>query len=78
MRVSALTWRRNRIAFAVYRPCLRAFLFPLGAPPRAPCIRQTSYPVTAGDRQGFPLRFDLARQRLARCMGKVLCIGLIL
>ena len=36
---------------------------PLGAPPRAPCIRQTLQPFTAGARQRCPLRFDLAVQR---------------
>jgi hypothetical protein len=29
---------------AVKSPCFRAFLFPLGAPPPAPCIRQTLDP----------------------------------
>jgi hypothetical protein len=47
-------------------PCFRAFLFPLGAPPPAPCIRQTLHPRTAGERHGFPVLFDLvASQRLA-------------
>jgi hypothetical protein len=50
---------------AVKFPCVRAFLFPLGAPPPAPCILQTLCPRTAGDRQGFPLRFDLAWHRNA-------------
>ena len=29
-------------------PCFSAFLLPLGAPPPAPCIRQTSCPRTEG------------------------------
>src|SRR3954451_8094492 len=48
------------------------FLFPSGAPPLAPCIRQTRKPLTAGDRQAFPVRLDLALQRgasWALCMG---------
>ena len=34
----------------VNSPCFMAFLFPLGAPPLAPCILQTLNPLTAGDR----------------------------
>jgi hypothetical protein len=37
-----------------------AFRLPLGAPPPAPCILQTSWPRTAGAWHGFPLRFDRA------------------
>src|SRR5208282_3136862 len=36
------------------------------------------YPRTAGDRHGFPLRFDLARHLDAGCMGNLLCKGLVL
>ena len=49
--IAAIVWRANRarvlICFfmaspsAVNSPCLTAFLLPRGAPPRAPCIRQT-------------------------------------
>jgi hypothetical protein len=53
---------------AVNSPCLRAFRLPRGAPPPAPCIRQTLWSRTAGDRQGFPLRFDLAWHRNAWCI----------
>jgi hypothetical protein len=38
----------------------RAFALPFGAPPPAPCIRQTLHPRTAGDRHGFPVLLDLA------------------
>jgi hypothetical protein len=62
------------VASAVKLPCFRAFLLPFGAPPLAPCIRHTSRPKTAGDRHGFPLRFDLARHLNARCIGQ--CMGL--
>ncbi len=78
MLTTALSRRRRLTASTVYRPCLSAFLLPFGAPPPAPCIRHTAYPLTAGDRHGFLVRFDLARQRLAWCMGKLLCIGLFL
>jgi hypothetical protein len=46
-------------------PMLQSVLVPLGAPPPAPCIRQTLQPRIAGDRHGFPLRFDLAWHRNA-------------
>jgi hypothetical protein len=40
-RISSVSWQRP--------PCLQLpFAFPLGAPPRAPCIRQTFQPRTAG------------------------------
>src|SRR5947207_11850998 len=46
----------------VRRPCRKLLLsFPSGAPPPAPCIRHTRQPLTAGDWQGRPVRFDLAR-----------------
>ena len=51
-------------------PGRRAFLLPSGAPPRAPCIRQTALPLTAGDRHGFPVRFEQARHRGDWCMSK--------
>jgi hypothetical protein len=53
---------------------LMAFLLPLGAPPAAPCIRQTLCPRTAGARHWNPLRFDLAWHLDARCIGQ--CMGL--
>ena len=56
--IAAIVWRANRarvlICFfmaspsAVNSPCLTAFLLPRGAPPPAPCIRQTLDPRTAG------------------------------
>jgi len=51
-----------------------AILFPFGAPPRAPCIRQTRQPRTAGAPQRFPVRFDLAVHRGASW---ALCMGLM-
>src|SRR5258707_1065368 len=57
-------------------PCRKLpLLFPAGAPPRAPCIRQTRQPRTAGARHGFPVRFDLALHRGASW---ALCMGLML
>jgi hypothetical protein len=57
------------------RPCIKAFRLPRGASRPAPCVRQTAQPLTAGDRHGFPERFDLARQRFAWCMGNRCCVG---
>src|SRR5918994_1475892 len=37
-------------------------------PPRAPCMRHTAQPLTAGDRHGFPVLFERALQRKAWCM----------
>src|SRR6185437_1911488 len=65
-------------ASAVYRPCFVAFWLPLGAPLPAPCIRQTRWPLTAGAWHRLPDRREVARQRFARCMGNLLCMGLIL
>jgi len=43
------------IAPAVYQPCLRAFLFPFGAPGNVPpCIRHRPFFIAA-DRHGLPL-----------------------
>jgi hypothetical protein len=48
-RTNAETERRRAIASAVYRPCLRAFLFPFGAPGDIPpCIRHRPFGI-AGD-----------------------------
>jgi hypothetical protein len=63
-------------ASAVVVPCFKAFLLPLGAPPAAPCIRQTLDPRSAGARHCNPLRFDFAWHRNARCMFNLLCVGL--
>ena len=38
-------------------------MFPSGAPPRAPCIRHTAQPLTAGDRQFVRLRLEVAEHR---------------
>jgi transposase-like protein len=38
-------------------------------------MRQTLWPLTAGDRHGFPVLFDLAWHRNAWCIGQ-LCMGL--
>src|SRR6476646_9412880 len=75
-RDSKLTYFTAWIASFVLAPCRKLpFLFPSGAPPRAPCIRQTRQPRTAGARHGFPVRFDLALQRGAPW---ALCMGLML
>ena len=39
-------------------------------------MRHTVQPLTAGDRHGFPVRFDRAWQRFALCMFQ--CMGLML
>ena len=45
-RTNAETERRRAIASAVYRPCLRAFLFPFGAPGDIPpCIRHRPFGI---------------------------------
>jgi hypothetical protein len=64
---------RSAIASRVKRPCLSAFLLPLGAPdPRAPpCMRQRLLPQTDGDLQELPERV-LAPQRLLLSMGPML------
>jgi hypothetical protein len=49
---------------AARAPCFRAFLLPLGAPPAAPCIRQTQCPRT-GAWHWSPHRFALARTTTA-------------
>ena len=61
MRARALICLFRASPSAVKPPCFRAFRLPLGAPPAAPCIRQTSDPRTAGAWHCSPLRFDLAR-----------------
>jgi hypothetical protein len=50
---------------------------PRGAPPNAPCMRQTTQPFTAAPRHRCPDRFDLAEQRGDTCIGRRLCMGLI-
>jgi len=55
---------------AVNPPCFSAFLLPFGAPPPAPCIRQTLAPRTAGARHCSPLRFDFAWHLDAWCIGQ--------
>jgi hypothetical protein len=61
------------MASLVYRPCLRAFLLPSGAPdPDAPpCIRQRFFWLTAGDMQDLPERV-VAPQRGLDNIGPVL------
>ena len=39
------------------------FRLPVGAPPPAPCIRQTLFPGTAGPRHCSPERLERAEQR---------------
>src|SRR5215204_1487974 len=50
------------------RPKWVPFALPVGAPPRAPCMRHTAQPLTAGDWHGLPVLFEHALQRKARCM----------
>ena len=67
--------RRRAIASAVYQPCLRAFLFPFGAPGDfPPCIRHRPFFI-AGDWHKLP-RLVRALHRDAWCICK--CMGLIL
>jgi hypothetical protein len=57
-------YRRSAIASAVYHPCLRAFLFPFGAPGDGPpCIRQRPFGI-AGDWHGLSLRVFAPQRRL--------------
>ncbi len=72
-RSMACVCRRSSMRSRVYRPCLSAFLFPLGAPdPGAPpCIRQRFLPLTAGELQGFPDRVFAPHRGLER-IGPVL------
>jgi hypothetical protein len=52
-RRSAATSRLRAIASPLYRPCLKAFLLPFGAPVDSPpCIRQRSF-FMAGNWQGL-------------------------
>jgi hypothetical protein len=60
------------------------FRLPVGAPPPAPCMRHTLWPLTAGARQRLPERFERAVQRgalLSRAVSNLTffvgCIGLI-
>src|SRR5438094_6002676 len=62
--------RRRVMASAVQRPCLRAFLLPLGAPGDGPpCIRHRPFGI-AGARHEFPLRVR-APHRGVRCIGNL-------
>src|SRR5690348_7429303 len=77
IRIRAEKCRRPSIALPVYRPCLRAFLLPVGAPgDPPPCIRQRPFRI-AGDRHCWALRVR-APHRGLRCMGNLLCMGLFL
>jgi hypothetical protein len=67
--------RRRSIASALYRPCLNAFLLPLGAPgEHPPCIRHLPL-VIGGDWQGLPARVR-APHLFPPCISK--CMGLFL
>ena len=73
-RPSAFAILRSATASQQRPPCFQfGFARPVGAPPPAPCIRQTVHPRTAGARQVRPERFDLAVQRGAQW---ALCMGL--
>jgi hypothetical protein len=57
--------------------CLSAFLFPFGAPVAAPpCIRHRPFGI-AGDWHPMPVLVRAPHRRL-RCVGDLLCMGLIL
>src|SRR4051794_33300423 len=76
-RTNAETERRRAIASAVYRPCLRAFLFPFGAPGDIPpCIRHRPFGI-AGDWHEFRLLVR-APHRGLRCIGNLSRIVLVL
>jgi len=69
---SARTSRRRVIAWAVWRPCLKAFLLPFGGPvDLPPCSRQRPLRI-AGARHELALRVR-APHWGARCMGN--CMG---
>jgi hypothetical protein len=65
--IKARTCLRSSMAAFLYRPCLSAFSFPLGAPdPGAPpCIRHRRRPRTAGDLQGLSDRVRAPQRGLA-------------
>ena len=69
VRSNALRRLRSAMAAAVYRPCFRAFLLPLGAPgDLPPCIRHLPL-VIAGARHGVPIRVLRSFQtRLRLCV----------
>lgn len=78
-RISRDRMRRSSLAASVAIPCRHAPLaFPFGAPARAPSIRHTLRPLTAGAMQRQPDRLLVAEQRGAilacvrRCMGLAL------
>jgi len=76
-RKSADTDRFRVSSPALKRPCWSAFLFPLGAPvDLPPCIRHLPLFI-AGDLQRVPFRV-FAPKRGLRCIGNLLCMGLIL
>ena len=64
---------RSSFFTLAYNPCVRALLFPRGAPdPVAPpCMRQRFFPLTAGDLQAPPDRVR-APQRGLDSIGWVL------
>jgi hypothetical protein len=68
--------RRRAIAAAVQRPCLSAFLFPLGAPGDRPQCRHRPFGI-AGDWHRLSFLVCAPQRRLRR-MGSLLCMGLIL
>jgi hypothetical protein len=76
-RRSTVRRRLWAMASAEWRPCFKAWLFPLGAPGALPpSIRHRPFAI-AGDRHGVPALVR-ARQRGLRCMGNLLCMGLFL
>lgn len=79
MRDSSAPIRRIAVTSWLRSPCFHMPLRgPEGAPPPAPCIRQTVQPLTAGAWHGLPDRFDVARHRCASCRRCDGCMGLSL
>jgi hypothetical protein len=68
-RLNASRARASKAANSFSRAPCRQFPFrvPVGAPPKAPCIRHTRLPRTAGALQDSPDRFDVAVHLGACC-----------
>jgi hypothetical protein len=77
-RMSAATSRRPAIASALYRPCLKAFRLPFGAPvDRPPCIRHRPFGIAACW-HGCPVVRQWAPHLGLSCIGNLRCMGLTL
>ena len=76
-RVSSAIRRRVSVSSKLRPPCRHLPLrMPVGAPPPAPCIRQTPQPLTAGALQGLPVVLAVAVQRGASFKRWAGCMGL--